>query len=304
MVDYSTYKQSQYLKDLKYTEQFIFSFGSNYALGVKLFPKHIKEQTIIFYSFVRYADELVDNPGKKMPGQTHDSIGEFIDEWKEIIKKGPNKNSHPILRSNYWVFKNKDIPFDYSFDFLKIMQQDLQQERYKTYPELEHYMWGSASVVGHVMTFIVGYSDPIAFDNARALGEAMQLANILRDVNEDYLERNRIYLPQNDMTLFAVTEEMLRKQKMTPQLKNFIRHYIERTEVLFNKGIDGIHFLNHGGFSVLLATRIYRENIRILKKRNYDIFNSKIRISKLTKLWMLLTNFFVYPILFFKNRNR
>lgn len=302
MNDYSTYEKTQYPRDLEYAKHFIFSFGSNYALGVRIFPKKIKEQTIIYYSFVRYADELVDNPGLTMPGQTHEHIDEFISEWESVIESGPNKDTHPILRSNYWVFKNKNIPFEYSFDFLNVMKQDLEKERYKKYSELEQYMWGSASVVGHVMTFIVGYSDTIAFEHARALGEAMQLANILRDVNEDFIDRNRIYLPQNDMTLFAVTEEMIAGEKMTPQLHNFIKHYVERTEKLFKQGTGGIHYLNHGGFSILLASRIYRENIRILKNQGYNIFGPKIKVSKLTKLWILIANFFVYPYLLLRSK--
>jgi len=302
MSDYSTYRQTEYHHDLQYSKQFIFSFGSNYSLGVKLFPKEIREATIFFYGFVRYADELVDNPHQKMPGQTHTSIDDFISEWKQVIEYGPTEKTHPILRSNYWVFKNNEIPFDYSFDFLDVMKQDLSIERYKDYAILEHYMWGSASVVGHVMTFIVGFSDARAFDHAKALGEAMQLANILRDISEDFIDRNRVYLPQNDMTLFAVTESMIAEKKMTPQLFNFVKHYTERTEILFNTGIDGIHYLNHGGFSVLLASRIYRENIRILKKRKYDIFAGKIKISKCKKIIILCTTIILYPVLMMKNK--
>jgi phytoene synthase len=152
------------------------------------------------------------------------------------------------------------------------------------------------------MTFIVGFSDARAFDHAKALGEAMQLANILRDISEDFIDRNRVYLPQNDMTLFAVTESMIAEKKMTPQLFNFVKHYTERTEILFNTGIDGIHYLNHGGFSVLLASRIYRENIRILKKRKYDIFAGKIKISKCKKIIILCTTIILYPVLMMKNK--
>lgn len=301
MSDYNTYIQSQYYDDLKYCKQFIFSFGSNYSLGVKLFPQDIREATIFFYAFVRYPDEIVDNPGDTMPGQTHATIEQYIAEWKSVTDSGPTAQTHPILRATYWVFKNKEIPFEYSFDFLDVMKQDTSKSRYNSYAELEHYMWGSASVVGHVMTFIVGFKDPVAFDHAKALGEAMQMANILRDVYEDSRTRDRVYLPVRGLATFGANEQMIVKsESMTPELSNAIKYYYQLTESLFTKGINGIHYLKHGKFSILLASRMYRENIRILRKRNYDIFDTTIKISYPKKTWILLSNFFVYPYFMIK----
>jgi len=303
MSDYSTYLETEYQNDLDYTKQFIFSFGSNYSLGTRLFNRRVREATIIFYSFVRYADEIVDNPTETMTGQTHATIDEFVTEWEQVIEHGPDKKTHSILRSNYWLFKHYDIPFDYTFDFLAAMNQDLTKERYKNYAELEHYMWGSASIVGHVMTFIVGYNDKKSFDYAKALGEAMQLANFLRDVNEDYVERNRIYLPQNQMSAFGVTNEMIAGQKMTPELSNFIKQYIEINEKLFDKGIYGIKYLMSGKFSIFLASRMYRENIRLLKKRDYNIFGPKIRLTNIHKCWMLVSTIAIYPFWLLKKKS-
>lgn len=285
---------SMYSNDLAYSKQFIFSFGSNYALGTRMFPRKVREATIIFYAFVRYADELIDNPDQKMPGQTHHTLEEFIKEWKQVVKNKQAENAHPILRSNFYLFSFYNIPFEYSFDFLEAMNQDLEKARYTNYTELEHYMWGSASVIGHIMTFIVGYTNKIAFDHARALGEAMQLANFLRDIDEDYQKRNRIYLPTNDMSIFGVTEEMIANRKMTPELRNFIAHYTERTEKLFEKGMNGIKYLKQGRFSILLAARMYRKNIRILKKRNYSIFSKPIRLTRVKKGSSLASTFVLY----------
>ncbi|MFT5281062.1 MAG: phytoene synthase [Flavobacteriaceae bacterium] len=294
MSDYNTYKKNEYQADLHYCSKFIFSFGSNYALATMLFSKKIREATIFFYSFVRYADELVDNPEIKMEGQTHNNLDEFVAEWEDVLKSGLRKDSHSILRSNYWLFKKYEIPFDYTVDFLSAMKQDIEKSRYQTYVELEKYMWGSASIIGHVMTHIVGYSDVIAFEHAKALSEGMQMANFLRDINEDYQERNRIYLPQDEMLNFGVTEEMIARQKMTPELYNLVHYYVEKAEGLFTKGINGIRYLESGRFSILLASRMYRENIRILKRRHYDLFGAKIRLSKSKKIQILLNTFVFY----------
>jgi phytoene synthase len=296
MLNYIMYINTEYQADLKYCEQFIFSFGSNYSLGVKLFNKRVREATIFFYAFVRYADELVDNPEKKMAGQTHAGLNEFIIEWKEVVTSGKTLDAHPILRSTYFLFSKYNIPFKYTFDFLDAMDQDLNMSRYKNYTELENYMWGSASIVGHTMTYIVGYTDKVALEHAKALGEAMQLANFLRDVNEDYQERDRVYLPQNDMLNFGVNDDMIAGQKMTPELHSLVEHYTEITEDLFTKGISGIKYLKNGKFSILLASRMYRENIRILKKRNYNIFGKKIRLSKSKKIQMVLSTFLLYVL--------
>jgi phytoene synthase len=296
MRDYITYVKTEYQADLKYCEQFIFSFGSNYSLGVRLFNKRVREATIFFYAFVRYADELVDNPEKKMVGQTHTGLDEFIIEWKKVVASGNTLDAHPILRSTYFLFSKYDIPFKYTFDFLDAMDQDLAVSRYKNYAELENYMWGSASIVGHAMTYIVGYTDEVAFEHAKALGEAMQLANFLRDVDEDYQERDRVYLPQKDMLSFGVNEGMIAGQKMTPELRSLTEHYTDRAEELFTKGINGIKYLKNGRFSILLASRMYRENIRILKKRNYNIFGTNIRLSKSKKMQMVLSTCVLYGL--------
>ncbi len=294
MSDYIMYKKTEYKNDINYCKQFIFSFGSNYSLGTRLFPRQVREATIFFYSFLRYADELVDNPQGELAGQTHKNIDEFMTEWLSVIENGPTKESHPILRSNYWLFTHYKIPFDYTFDFLDAMKQDLIQTRYTSYQELEKYMWGSASIVGHVMTFIVGYTSASAFKRATSLAEAMQLANFLRDVDEDYQLRGRVYLPQREMLLFGVSEDMIAGQEMTTEVYNFILYYVAKTEQLFSVGIQGIKYLKKGKFSVLLASRMYRENIRILKKRNYDIFGPAIRLESLKKIWILCTTTALY----------
>ncbi len=284
MNEYSTHLTAQYQKDLDYCRQFLFGYGSNYTFATRLFPQEVRDETLVFYSLLRYTDELVDNPEADLVGQTHTSLDEVINEWNQVIAtQQVQTQTHPIIRANYYLFAEKDIPFDYVADFFTAMKQDLEKSRYNSYRELVGYMWGSASIVGHVMTHIIGYTDSKAFDHAQALGEAMQLANFLRDIDEDYQKRDRIYLPQQDMNVFGVTEDMIANRTMTEELRNLIRHYVERTETLFQKGEEGIEYLKKGHFSIRLASRIYAYNLRILKQRNYNPFGKPISVSKLRK---------------------
>ena len=295
MEDYSTYLHSQYQADLEICKQYLFEYGSNYAAATKLFAKRQREATTIFYAFVRYPDELVDNPDQQHPGQTHRSLQEFITEWSDVVEQGPVSNTHPIIRAAYYFFKHYEIPFDYPKDFLNAMHQDLSKERYHSYKELVGYMWGSASTVGHAMTYVLAYKNKRAFEHAQALAEAMQLANFLRDIDEDYQERGRIYLPQQDMMVFGVDEDMIARQEMTDELRNLVKHYVERADGLFRKGNKGIKLLRSGQFQVYFASVRYRHYLSIIKSRNYDVFSSKIRLGLWNKVFVFLYAVISFP---------
>ena len=307
-MNYTMYHKNEYTSDLAYTKQFLFRFDSNYAMATRLFPKRIREATLIFYAFVRYADELVDNPEKPIPGKTHTSIGDFDTEWRNLVhtKKLDEKHLHPILRSMYWLCIQYQIPFEYTFDFLESMVSDVDTFEYHGYKDLERYMWGSAGIVGHIMTYIIGYHDVSAFPAARALAEAMQLTNFLRDINEDMQDRNRIYLPQTDMQLFGVTPDMIRNQTMTDELYNLIRYYIQKTETLYTTGEQGIVLLKKGGrLPVFIASRIYGYNLKLLRRRNLNPFlYPKIHVSSLRKIIIVLTSWFVYVRYYYRTFNR
>ena len=81
------------------------------------------------------------------------------------------------------------------------MEQDLTQTRYDTFEELEQYCYRAASVIGLICICIFGYDraqNELAIDSAVAMGKALQITNIMRDVKED-AERGRIYLAREDL---------------------------------------------------------------------------------------------------------
>lgn len=300
MIRYDTYVQQYYKKDFDHCKQYFSSLNFDYKLAIIFSSRSMKEAAVIFYSFICYSKDLVNQSHQKHQNWEHKSFNEFTYEWKELFKKGPNEHTHPVLRATYYLFKKYEIPFDYTFDFLATARQGTNQNHYRSYAELQQYMWGKSAVIGHILTFVAGYHNEKAFDYVRSLSEALQLTNILRYIDKDYQE-DYIYLPQNDMFLFAVTEEMIAEQKMTTQLHNFVRHYTERTESLFNDGIKGISYLKSGKFSLFLLSKIQQRNIQILKKRNYDIFAQPIKISRIRIIIILLLTLIKYPFLIVRN---
>ena len=168
------------------------------------------------------------------------------------------------------------------------MMRDTTQSRYTTYTDLQSYMYGSAEVVGMMLTYIIGYTDPHAFSYAQKLGEAMQLTNFLRDIEEDYVKRDRIYLPTEDMNRYHVTESMIRNKEVTQEFIDLMKYEITRARKLFREAELGICMLSHNGqFPVRLASRLYEKILDKIEQEQYDIFNKRVRSTTLEKIWLI-----------------
>lgn len=258
--------------------------GTSYYIATLFFPKKIKTAVFILYAFVRTPDEYVDNPHPKSNPQLE--LNQWKIDWTRAYNGEPVDNE--LLRATADIFKTYDIPFDLSIAFIDAMMRDTTQSRYTTYTDLQSYMYGSAEVVGMMLTHIIGYTDPQAFTYARKLGEAMQLTNFLRDIEEDYTQRNRIYLPLEDMNHYQVTEEMIASKRVTPEFINLMKYEIIRARTLFKEAELGISMLSHNGqFPVRLASRLYEKILDKIEQENYNIFNTRVRSTTLEKIWLI-----------------
>jgi len=194
------------------------------------------------------------------------------------------------LQATSYVFHKYSIPFAYSEAFLKAMQQDLQKTRYATYEELQAYMYGSAAVVGLMMTHVIGFSDPRAIEYAEKLGYAMQLTNFLRDIREDLDQRGRIYLPEDELERFGIREASLASGLVDENWKRFMRFQIERADRLYEEANQGIRFLRpRGRLAVRVGSDLYRMILRKIEGQDYDIFKTRARTSGWEKLSRVVT---------------
>lgn len=194
---------------------------------------------------------------------------------------------HPVLRATAAVFKQYDIPYEYSEAFLCAMVQDLTVTRYETYAELERYMYGSAAVVGLMMSYVIGFKNETALQYAEKMGYAMQLTNFLRDIGEDYDLRGRIYLPQEEMKRFGVTEAMICDKQISPSFIQLMQFQIERTRSLYKEAHKGVPLLQHG-MPVRLAGVLYGEILDEIEKNRYDVFLKRARVPGWKKVYLVM----------------
>ena len=280
------------MKDnIKYCKELITKHGKSYSLATKFFPKKLQDATYVLYAFYRIPDDIVDVPNTKTTKSPAELLQNWSNAWDECIKTG--KSYHPVLEESYRVHKTYNIDFRYSQDFLKAMKQDLAQNRYQNFDELKSYMYGSAAVVGIMMTHVIGtlnkQLDSKTLELAASLGYGMQLTNFLRDIKEDLEIRNRIYLPIDDLQRYEISTADIEQKIYPKRFKEFMEFQLERAENFYNEAEKGIENLTKSGrFAVKFASNLYLEYHRLIRESNYQVFDTEYKIYNWRKFIIFL----------------
>jgi len=258
-------------------------FGTTYYISTMRFPKVLRERVHAIYAFVRVPDEWVDNP----EGLSVEERSAKLRAWREEMIAGLQgvRPEHPVMRAYCDVARECNIPLSEAECFIDAMEMDLTVGRYENYQQLRDYMRGSASAVGVLMCYAMGAEiDDHLLDRARALGEAMQLTNFLRDIGED-LERGRIYMPLDELAQFGLSPDDLIAHRNTAEFKRFMKFEIQRTRDLYAFADGGIVRLpDHMRRAVLMARILYSKILDQIEANDYDVFTQRARTTKFQKL--------------------
>ena len=172
-------------------------------------------------------------------------------------------------------------------ELMRGVLMDTHIKRYQTWDELYVYCYRVASVVGLMSSEIFGYEEPETLTYAEALGIAMQLTNILRDVRDD-AAMNRIYLPKEDLDRFGVSEDQIFRNDFDENFANLMRFEIARARDYYKQAELGIPLLNKDArFTVLLAARIYGKILNQIERQNCNVFAARAHTTKRQKIWAI-----------------
>jgi phytoene synthase len=243
-----------------------------------LLPAKKRPPVHALYGFARFADEIVDDLASTLTDQEK---ADALRTWGATVLSDLRKGESDDLigRALVDTVKTYSIPLNYFEAFMKSMEMDLTVTRYNTYDELMTYVYGSAVVIGLEMLPILGYSDPRAIEAATALGTAFQLANFIRDIDED-IERGRIYMPLDEFARFGVSEEMLLARKLTPEIIEAIKFQIARVRDLQATAEAGIEFLDPiSRPCIRAASELYCGIVDEIEANGYDIFTQRATTS-------------------------
>lgn len=262
-------------------------YGTTYFFASQRFHAPIRDRVHALYGFVRVPDEWVDNPAAGSRTRPASRLKSYRNDFlRGLDGVCPEE---PVLRAFCDVVHEVRMPLEEPLLFLDAMAQDLSVTRYESYEDLQGYMRGSAAAVGVMMCSVLeaGWA-PDMLAGARALGEAMQLTNFLRDIRED-LERGRIYLPQEDLRRFGVSEEELAHGAMSDRFRALMAFEIDRARQLYRRADIAIPALpREARKPVRLARVLYSGILESIERNGYDVFTRRARTTKLEKAGALL----------------
>ena len=257
--------------------------GKTYYLATLLLPKAKRPFVHALYGFARYADEIVDDLASEL---SVEEKAEALSTWGNTVladlKRGTSQDH--VGRALIDTVKRFDIPHEHFEAFLHSMTMDLTVQEYETYEDLLEYVYGSAAVIGLEMVPILGPLHKDAFGAAEKLGIAFQLANFIRDVDED-LDRGRVYLPIKELAQFGVTREMLEERVLTPEIIEALKFQIARVRQLQAEAAPGIAMLEATSRPCIeAASTLYCGIVDEVEKIGYDIFNQRAKTSKARRI--------------------
>lgn len=266
-----------------YCESVTAVHSRSFHLASGLLPAKKRQAVRALYAFCRVTDDIVDD-------QPDTAVGELEIWRKRVFASQPSPND---LVAVAWADARAryHVPVRYAEQLVDGIARDLTQTRYETFVDLATYSYGVASTVGLMSMHIIGYSGPEAIPFAIKLGLALQMTNILRDVAEDWA-RGRVYLPQDELAAFGLSEQDIANGRVTDNWRAFMRFQIERNRRLYEEAWPGIGMLGKDGrFAIAAAAGLYRAILEDIERHDYDVFSRRAHIGpwgklrRLPRLW-------------------
>jgi phytoene synthase len=256
--------------------------SKTYHFSTRFLPPEVRPHVYALYAFMRYADEIVDNPHGSSLEEQYAALDEFENETVAAVMGEGTVN--PVLHAFSNTVRARGIELGTITDFMKSMKMDTHVFRYETYEDLEVYVYGSAAVVGLMMCRAIGVEDGAADRHAEALGVAMQLSNFLRDMKEDW-GRGRIYVPLEDLEHFGYTKEDLEKGTVDERFVELMKFEIARARKLYRVADEGMKYIPRGRrYPVMVARELYAAILDRIEAQNYDVFSQRAETSLSYKL--------------------
>jgi squalene synthase HpnC len=255
----------------------------NFHVATWFLPERLRPHFHAIYAYCRVSDDLGDEVGN-----TEQSLA-LLDLWgRELDACYEGHSRHAVFVALAEAIRACNIPKEPFADLLTAFRQDQLVTRYATMKDVLGYCRYSANPVGRLVLYTCGYSDAERFRLSDATCSALQLANFWQDVRVDWA-KNRVYLPQDDMQRFGVSDATIEKGIATPEFRALLKLEVEYARNLFIEGLPLIGMVDRDlAVDLDLFSRGGLEILNAIGQQDYDVLSSRPSISKRTKLQLAL----------------
>jgi 15-cis-phytoene synthase len=243
------------------------------------------------YAFARRGDDVADGhlPASEAAAEIarcrEDLDRCYGPEGRRAFDEAQRPQMHALAEA-IAKFNIPRQPFD---DLIAGFEMDLRGARYRTFEELSAYSYRVASTIGLIAVEIFGYRNPATRDYAVKLGQALQLVNILRDLESDG-RRGRVYLPQEDLDRFGVPAQSILSGNTNGQFTELMRFEAGRARRLFDEARRGLPAEDRRSMlAAEIMGAIYWRLLRRIERRGYNVFGERVRLSRSVKFWTALS---------------
>lgn len=279
-------------------EHFTSARATNFYYSFMFLPPEKREAIEAVYAFARRGDDVADGD------LSHDDARRQIQCYRETLDAcyaeypltsdgRPRFENEPCLQALCEAIRRYKIPRQYFEDLILGLEMDMRMDLgevcYETFDDLALYCSRVAGAIGLIAIAIFGYRNPQTREYALNLGQALQLVNILRDIQSD-AQRGRVYLPQEDLDQFGVRPGTLADGKYTSSFVELMQFECDRARRSFDAARRNLSATDRRAMiAAEIMAAIYWRLLKLIQARAYNVFGERVRLSRPQKLWTALS---------------
>jgi phytoene synthase len=269
----------------QYCQERAAASGSSFYYSFIFLPSDTRRAITAFYAICRELDDVVDECHERAIAEAK------LDWWREEIERFAAGNpEHPATRALHDTPRGRHTPASLLLEIVDGMAMDLTHLRYPDFKSLNLYCYRVAGVVGEIAASLFGgergEDDRAVRRYAHELGLAFQLTNIIRDVGED-ARRGRIYLPQDELARFGVSEADLLNCLDTPGFQTLMQFQYERADACYERALAALPARERRNQRAgLVMAAIYRTLLNEIRRDRFPVLRARVSLTPLRKLWL------------------